>query len=1105
MAKRLDFGSGACLPLGYVDEMDSDQFFSVEAAKTGQPAGVQRKEVYVQQFIENTTPLVELHPDCSQDLDKAYQIAGHPVLDQVPLEEFQKIALLDLLLYNEDRHAGNLVIFRDAIGVPHLIPIDMDMILPGTFQQAPRTGLFTHRRAEERLTPDTLAWIEALNPEQVASVVREEGLAEPLARQAKMLALVLKELGPDHSIAEMSQFIFSKLARLVDLSRANALQALTPSDRESYQKSEVLRKGLWENKNSLQNAETWYETYKAESKQRIETLLEEKTFDSFQRGLEREAAALRARKTRDITFGTTYIAGNADRDALSKLVSDNQQEYAQHWGLHGKVVTESLLQGQCQGATGSVDCVPYWNKVAILRTWLQQPSSGKEEWYVLADDDMPITNMNINPYQAIDLLREGDDASIIIARDVVQWTGGRRDHSVNTGVLMVRKDQNSKDFIEKLWAKRNDAATQSSHCRTLGTCKTQDVLHEQEAFARVLAEDPSLLNKVVKVVNYRNTYRGREIALNTFRRHGCFVRVQDGWSDRSFSYNDPADGAWREGDWMGQTAGVPIKGRECSTGEPRSFRLDYLRSMLERIIPIDAEGSSLHTSQPISAAQDTVTQSLAYEDRELWHEIETTLGKRNYPEPTNKCKPNVCSWPKDYEAHVESTLAKMEGADAKKHARLAINWAWAHYILEEGMGNEGKPYLAKITDPAIQDTARGYIDHVIRREVDSLGHQRKFEEATQRVSDIHSTAVQAEAIGSIAEHRLAYDQELLQEIQTTLGKRNYHEPTNKCKPQICSWPKDYEAHVESTLAKITDADTKLKAQRAIGEAWAQYILEEGMGNEAKPYLSKIADAAIQDKARGHIDQAILRQVASLGQQRKFEEATKRVSDIHSAAVKAEAVGSLAEHRLAYDQELLQEIQTTLGRRNYHEPTNKCTPHVCSWPKDYEAHVDSTLAKITDADTKLKAQRAIGEAWVQYILDRNLERDKALANIADPSIRTIARKGLEKMVLETVKTLIQEKKFDEAGKVVSQIQTPSIRKQAEDSLDAGLLKRIKHILTKTKSNPQYDASKNADCRGCYWPEDFEQAIEKLISQISNTDVQAQARKSIAQAWAQHIHK
>ncbi|MBU6447153.1 MAG: hypothetical protein KGQ49_07120 [Verrucomicrobia bacterium] len=304
----------------------------------------------------------------------------------------------------------------------------------------------------------------------------------------------------------------------------------------------------------------------------------------------------------------------------------------------------------------------------------------------------------------------------------------------------------------------------------------------------------------------------------------------------------------------------------------------------------------------------------------------------------------------------------MEGADAKKHARLAINWAWAHYILEEGMGNEGKPYLAKITDPAIQDTARGYIDHVIRREVDSLGHQRKFEEATQRVSDIHSTAVQAEAIGSIAEHRLAYDQELLQEIQTTLGKRNYH-----------------------------------------------------------------------------------------------------------------------------------------------EPTNKCTPQICSWPKDYEAHVDSTLAKITDADTKLKAQRAIGEAWVQYILDRNLERDKALANIADPSIRTIARKGLEKMVLETVKTLIQEKKFDEAGKVVSQIQTPSIRKQAEDSLDAGLLKRIKHILTKTKSNPQYDASKNADCRGCYWPEDFEQAIEKLISQISNTDVQAQARKSIAQAWAQHIHK
>lgn len=757
-ARRLDFGSVACQPPGYIDEMGSDQFFSVEAEKAGHPAGIQRKQVYVQQFISGATPLVELHPDFPQDPTKAYKIESNPVLDQVPLEEFQKVALLDLLLYNEDRHPGNLLISKDAAGKPHLIPIDMDMILPGTFQKAPRIGLFAHQRAEERLTSEALAWIQALNPEQVASVIREEGLAEPLARQGKMLAFVLKELGPDHSIAEISQFIFSKLPHLAELSRKNALKQFSPSDLESYQKNEILRRDLWEKRGISSEDEAWYKAYQVDNlKQKIETLLEEKTFAYFKRGLQREASAIRARKTRHITFGTTYVAGNPDRDALSKLVSDNQQEYAQYWSLNGKVVTESLLQGRCQGATGFVDCAPYWNKVAILKEWLEQSSSGKEEWYVLADDDMPITNMNINPYEAIDLLREGNDASLIVARDVVQWKKGEvRDHSVNTGVLIVRRDQNSKEFIEKLWAKRNDAAFDSSHCRTLGTCKTQDVLHEQEAFARVLAEDPSLLNRVVKVVNYRNRYQGREIALNTFRRHGCFIRVQDGWRDKPFSYKDPADGAWQEGDWMGQTAGVPIIGKECGTEVPRSFRLDYLRPMLERAIPIDAEVSSSRTSQPVSTPETAV-------------------------------------------------------------------------------------------------------------------------------------------IGAAA------------------------------------------------------------------------------------------------------------------------------------------------NKLTYDQELLKETQTTLGRKGYRGPIPACRGIVCSWPQDY---------------------------------------------------------------IERVKTLAQDKNFEEAGKVISQLQSTSIREAAEQVLDASLLKRIKHLLTKTKYNLKYDASKSSDCRGCYWPENLEQTIEKMVAQISNTDVKKQARKSIEQAWVQH---
>jgi hypothetical protein len=281
VARRLDFGSRACQPLGYIDEMANDQFFSVAAEQADCPVDTQRKTVYVQQFVSDATPLAELHPDFLQDRQKAYRMEGNPVLDQVPLEEFQKVALLDLLLFNQDRHPGNLLVSRDAEGKPHLIPIHMDKILPGTFQKVPRVGLFGHRRAEEPLTQEALAWIQELNPEQVASIIREEGLAEPLVRQGKMLALVLKELGPDHSIATISQFIFSKLPSLVEFSRRNALKQLPPSDLESYEKSENLRKALWEKRGISSEDETWYKAYQADSKQKIETLLEEKTFANF--------------------------------------------------------------------------------------------------------------------------------------------------------------------------------------------------------------------------------------------------------------------------------------------------------------------------------------------------------------------------------------------------------------------------------------------------------------------------------------------------------------------------------------------------------------------------------------------------------------------------------------------------------------------------------------------------------------------------------------------------------------------------------------------------------------------------------------------------------
>lgn len=302
---------------------------------------------------------------------------------------------------------------------------------------------------------------------------------------------------------------------------------------------------------------------------------------------------------RHITFGTTYLKGNSQRDALSRLVDENHREYANLWNVKHRVVKDSLLKDRCTQNQNIVDCVPYWNKVAVLREWINKPTINPngEEWYILADDDMPVTNMKVDPYKAIDLLRGSVDASIIIARDVQLWKNNDEQLSVNTGLLFVRKDAGSKKFIEDLWNKRNTATgSRNQNCLTLGTCQNQEVLHEQEAFAQLIQEDRSLLGRVITIVKPRDTYRAtlfssEEIALNTFNREGCFRRQQNHWGTEKFSYDSDRsypEGKWREGDWMGQTAGVPVNGWWCgdydSNLPPGPIREDMLKKMISKVV-----------------------------------------------------------------------------------------------------------------------------------------------------------------------------------------------------------------------------------------------------------------------------------------------------------------------------------------------------------------------------------------------------------------------------------------------------------------------------------------------------------------------------------------
>ncbi len=212
------------------------------------------------------------------------------------------------------------------------------------------------------------------------------------------------------------------------------------------------------------------------------------------------------KRPKEITIGTTSLnGGNAQRTVISNEINQNHREYASQWRLRHEVEDTDLLKGECTVDGAKRDCEAYWNKVAVLNRWLAQPSAGdKEEWYIMMDDDMAVTNMSINPNQAIDDLRTRD-SSIIIAQDVMNWRASNPNYSVNTGVMFVRKDSASRSFFSDLWAQRNTIARWGSMvCPTLGVCKQQQSLHEQEAFSNLLIRDPGLLRGTVTVVPPRD-------------------------------------------------------------------------------------------------------------------------------------------------------------------------------------------------------------------------------------------------------------------------------------------------------------------------------------------------------------------------------------------------------------------------------------------------------------------------------------------------------------------------------------------------------------------------------------------------------------------------
>lgn len=250
---------------------------------------------------------------------------------------------------------------------------------------------------------------------------------------------------------------------------------------------------------------------------------------------------------------TGYTKGNALRTQMSKQVVHSQKTYAEKHGYRFMEFDENHAKN-CKNAQGKQEeCQPHWSKIALINSLLQSQKTDDILWL---DDDMPITNQKISIEQIRKEFPGADQASIIVTKDAQNWHGGDPQTSINTGLLLVKNNEFSKQFFAELYEKRYQHFQGD---QTYGTCKNQACLHEQAMMADMLRNKKYLGKGKVLVIEQRSK---TGVGLNTFARENYYYDSERGME--LLYGGDRRSGRWQPGDWAGQCTGMPVKNRlEC--------------------------------------------------------------------------------------------------------------------------------------------------------------------------------------------------------------------------------------------------------------------------------------------------------------------------------------------------------------------------------------------------------------------------------------------------------------------------------------------------------------------------------------------------------------
>lgn len=134
--------------------------------------------------------LVSKIASCQQFIQHDFDASDHGT-SSFPVSAVHRIGILDIRIFNTDRHGGNLLVRKlDGVGrfgQVELIPIDHGLCLPESLED-PYFEWIHWPQASIPFSEDELAYIESLDPERDCEMLRSE---LPMIREACLRILVL--------------------------------------------------------------------------------------------------------------------------------------------------------------------------------------------------------------------------------------------------------------------------------------------------------------------------------------------------------------------------------------------------------------------------------------------------------------------------------------------------------------------------------------------------------------------------------------------------------------------------------------------------------------------------------------------------------------------------------------------------------------------------------------------------------------------------------------------------------------------------------------------------------------------------------------------------